>query len=168
MFICIPRSYRRPNKDKIIESKDSVRLSEYCFTICEAVKTVIQRNNTDDLDESVGVALEVSQRCVDWPWPCLLTILNNSSRVICEIEWTLRRVANTRHTNYNKKVATHTQETRQMLGTPKTLGPSRDLSVGERAPNLAPVRAATTLVSENGMFLAPHRILIAPRYFLVF
>jgi len=58
------RSYRRPNKDKIIDSKDSVRLSEYCFSICEAVETVIQRNNTDDLDESVRVALEVSERCV--------------------------------------------------------------------------------------------------------
>jgi len=58
------RTYRRPNKDKTIDNKDSVRLSEYCFSICEEVKTVIGGNNADGLNESVRIALEVSERCV--------------------------------------------------------------------------------------------------------
>jgi len=58
------RAYRRPNKDKIVNHKDSVRLSEYCFSICEAMKTVIREKNTDDLNESARIALEVSARCV--------------------------------------------------------------------------------------------------------
>jgi len=157
------KSYRRPNKDKIIDSKDSVQLSEYCFSICEAVKTVVQGKNTDDLDESVRVALEISERCVYWPWPCPLTIPNNPSRVIRETERTLRRVENTLHTKYNERVATHTPEIRQMLGTPNTLSFGQNLGVGERAPILAPFDTATTPVSENGMPLAPHGMLIAPR-----
>jgi len=80
-------------------------------------------------------------------------------------------VANALHTKYNKRVATHTPETRQMLGTPNTLGSGQNLSVGERAPNSAPADTATTSVSKNGVSLAPHlpishRMLIAPRYFL--
>jgi len=58
------RTYRRPNKDKTIDNKDSVRLSEHCFSICEAVKTVIGGKDKDDLNESVRIALEVSERCV--------------------------------------------------------------------------------------------------------
>jgi len=48
----------------MIDNKDSVQLSESCFNICEALNTAIQGENTDDLDESVRVALEVSERCV--------------------------------------------------------------------------------------------------------
>jgi len=82
-------------------------------------------------------------------------------------------VENALHTKYNKKVVDHIPETRQMLGTLNTTDLGQNLSVGERAPNQAPVDAATIPVSENGVSLAPpspisHRMLIAPRYFLDF
>jgi hypothetical protein len=49
------------------DDEDSVELSEYCFSLCEALKTAIQGKNADDLNESVRMALEDSERCVDWP-----------------------------------------------------------------------------------------------------
>jgi len=49
----------------MINDKDSVELSEYCFNVCEALKTVIRGRNTDDLSEPVRMALENLRRCVD-------------------------------------------------------------------------------------------------------
>jgi hypothetical protein len=49
----------------MIDDKDSVQLSEDCFSVCEALKAVIQEKNTDDLNESIKMALEDSKRCVD-------------------------------------------------------------------------------------------------------
>ena len=49
------------------DNKDSVQLSEYCFNACEALKTTIQGNNADDLNEPVGVALKDLERCICLP-----------------------------------------------------------------------------------------------------
>ena len=37
----------------MIKNKDSVELSEYCFNMCEVLKTVIYGKNVDDLSEPV-------------------------------------------------------------------------------------------------------------------
>ena len=49
----------------MIDDKDSVQLSEYCFNVCEVLKTVVQGRNADSLNEHVRVALEDLERCVD-------------------------------------------------------------------------------------------------------
>lgn len=41
----------------MINKKDSAKLSEFCFEMCETLKTVIQGGNTDELSESMKVAL---------------------------------------------------------------------------------------------------------------
>ena len=46
----------------MIDDKDSVQLSEYCFNVCEVLKTAVQGRNADSLDESVRVALEDLER----------------------------------------------------------------------------------------------------------
>jgi len=48
----------------MIDDKDSVQLSEYCFNVCEVLKTAIQER--DGLDESVSVALGDLERWVNW------------------------------------------------------------------------------------------------------
>jgi len=61
-------------QDKMIDDKDSVQLSEYCFNVCGVVKTAIQGKNAGDLNESVRMALALGHlgRCVDLPWIYLL------------------------------------------------------------------------------------------------
>ena len=49
----------------MIDNSDSVQLSEYCFSMCEALEPAIEGRNADDLDESVRRALEDLERCVD-------------------------------------------------------------------------------------------------------
>lgn len=51
-------------QDEIIDDSYSVELSEYCFDVCEVLKTVIQRNNIDNLNESMTTALGDLERCV--------------------------------------------------------------------------------------------------------
>ena len=51
----------------MIDDKDSVQLSEYCFNVCEVVKTVVQGRNVESLDESMRVAIKDLERCIDWP-----------------------------------------------------------------------------------------------------
>lgn len=48
-----------------MDDEDSVQLSEYCFDACEALKTVIQGKNVDDINEPVREALEDLGRYVD-------------------------------------------------------------------------------------------------------
>ena len=40
-----------------IDDNDSEQLAEYCFNVCDMLKTTIQGKSVDDLDESVRVAL---------------------------------------------------------------------------------------------------------------
>ena len=49
----------------MIHDEDSVRLSEYCFNVCETLKNVTQWKNADDFDESGDekTALENLKRC---------------------------------------------------------------------------------------------------------
>ena len=49
----------------MIDDNDSVQLSEYCFDVCEVLKGVVQGRNADGLTESVKVALEDLERCVN-------------------------------------------------------------------------------------------------------
>jgi len=49
----------------MIDDRDSVQLSEYCFDVCEVLKTAVQGRNVDSLSESVRAALEDLERCVD-------------------------------------------------------------------------------------------------------
>jgi len=46
-------------------NKDSVELSEYCFNVCEVLKTVIHGKDPDDLSEPVRTGLEDLGRYVD-------------------------------------------------------------------------------------------------------
>jgi hypothetical protein len=49
----------------LITNKDFVRLSDYCFNVCEVLKTAIKEENADDLSEPVQIALEDLARCVN-------------------------------------------------------------------------------------------------------
>ena len=51
-------------QDEIIDDSYSVELSEYCFDVCEVLKTVTQGNNIDNLNESMTTALGDLERCV--------------------------------------------------------------------------------------------------------
>jgi len=115
------------NKDKMIHDEDCVQFSEYCFNICTALEPAIQGKNADDLDESLRMALEDLARCVNQPWPCLLTVLTNY-RLILEIERALRRRASTPHSKYNKReVEGHKLKIREILN-----GPSLQSSLDEK------------------------------------
>lgn len=48
----------------MIDDKDSMQLSEYCFNVCEVLKTVVQGRSADSLNESMRGALEDLERCV--------------------------------------------------------------------------------------------------------
>lgn len=54
-----------PNKDKMTRDKDSVQLSEYCFSVCETLKDGIQRRNIGDLSESEKVGMGDLERFAD-------------------------------------------------------------------------------------------------------
>jgi len=54
----------------MVDNKDAVQLSEYCFNVCEVVKTAIQGKNTDD--ESVRMALKDLGRYVNQRRPSLV------------------------------------------------------------------------------------------------
>jgi len=56
----------------MIDDKDSEQLTEYCFNVCEVLKTVVQGRNTAGINESVRVAFEYLERCVNLPRICLL------------------------------------------------------------------------------------------------
>jgi len=49
----------------MIDDKDSVQLSEYCFNVCDVLKTVVQGWDVESLNESVRSALKDLERCVD-------------------------------------------------------------------------------------------------------
>ena len=49
----------------MIDDKDSVQLSEYCFNVCEVLKGVVRGRSADSLNESVRVALGDLEKCVD-------------------------------------------------------------------------------------------------------
>jgi hypothetical protein len=56
----------------MIDNEDSVQPPEDCLSVYEAPKTAIQGKNVDDLDRSVRIALEDSERCVGWSRSCPL------------------------------------------------------------------------------------------------
>jgi hypothetical protein len=58
-------SHRWLNQDEMINDKDSLRLSEYCFGACEVLETTIQGENGDGLNGFMRAALEDLERCVD-------------------------------------------------------------------------------------------------------
>ena len=58
----------------MIDDKDSMQLSEYCFNVCEVLKDAVQGRDADSLDESVREALQDLERCADLPFSvCSLT-----------------------------------------------------------------------------------------------
>jgi hypothetical protein len=50
------------NKDKMVNDEDAVQLSEYCFGASETVKAAVSGKNSDDLNESVKMALDDLRR----------------------------------------------------------------------------------------------------------
>ena len=126
----------------MIDDKDSVQLSEYCFSVCDVLKTAIQ--GRDGLDESVRVALEDLERWVDWS--CSVLLLPIGSRVTREIERTLRRGVNIPRTKRNKgRVEGQKLKIQEIFDTLNA--PSAPLPVDSRG-------AATTSKSESGAPLA--------------
>ena len=141
-------SHREPNQDKLIDDKDSVQLSEYCFNVCEVLKTTIQGRDADSLNGSVRVALEDLERCVDLSC-AVCAPLRRNPRVMHEIERTLRKGANTPRTKHNKgkveghkgKVEGHKLKIQEIFDTLNA--PSAPLPVDSRG-------VATTSKSESG------------------
>ena len=48
----------------MIDDKESVRLAECSFDVCEVLDTAIGGRDAEDLDEPVRTAVEDSKRCV--------------------------------------------------------------------------------------------------------
>lgn len=46
------------NKDKMIENKESVQLSEQCFNVCEILMDAIQGKDAGDLNDSETMAMK--------------------------------------------------------------------------------------------------------------
>jgi hypothetical protein len=136
-----------------MDSEGSVQLSEYCFNICDALKTTIQGKSADELSEPVRMALVDLDRCVGWPRTvCFPT---NNSSVICGIERTLRRGANIPHMEYDEgKVVEHKLEIQRLLSVlnAPNLPLDETLGAGERASRHDP---ATTSASESGTPSSP-------------
>lgn len=58
----------------MVTDKDSVQLSEYCFNVCETLKTRMRVENVDDLSEAARGALDDLERHVNSnPTPDYLT-----------------------------------------------------------------------------------------------
>ena len=49
----------------MIDDKDSLQLSGYCFNVCEMLEMAIQGKDVGDLDESVRKGLDDLERCAD-------------------------------------------------------------------------------------------------------
>ena len=99
----------------MINSKDFLHLSKYCFNVCEVLDAAIRGKNTENPNGSVTTALEDSKRYFDWPWPCLLTI--PIDRVLREIERVLRRGASTPRIKHEREnIEGHILEINQILG----------------------------------------------------
>jgi len=146
----------------MIDNEDSVQLSEYCFSMCETLKMVVQGANAGDLDDSATVAIKDLERCADRPWLCLLTKSSNF-RLTRELERTLRRGANSPQTKYNKeKVEGYKLEIQQILQA--LHAPRNENSVAESVIPVAQGHSdsiATTPAAESGMSL-PHPFVNLP------
>ena len=81
----------RFNRDKMIDNGDSVELPEYCFSVREVLGTVVRGNNTDGLNEFLGIfgAQRFGKVCRLISALFVFPLIN--SRVMHEIERTLRR-----------------------------------------------------------------------------
>ena len=98
----------------MIDDEDSVQLSEYCFNVCEVLKTAVHGKDADNLDKSVRAALEDLERCVDLAFLSAPSLSN--SRVTHEIERTLRRGVNMQRNRHNKsKVEGHKLKIQEIL-----------------------------------------------------
>lgn len=119
----------------MIGDEYAIRLSEYCFDVCEALKDALRGKNPCDLGESEKTKVQNLERCVDRLCSPLFAIRNNS-RVMRRVECNLRRaVASTPHTKYNKeRVENYMRSARQILVTLRTsrLSLGGDRSGGQR------------------------------------
>ena len=50
----------------MINDEGSIELSKHCFDMCETLETAIQGKGVGDLSEPMKMALEDSERCVNW------------------------------------------------------------------------------------------------------
>ena len=48
----------------MIDNKDAMQLSEYCFDVCDVLKITIRGKGVDDLGGSARKVLEDLERCV--------------------------------------------------------------------------------------------------------
>jgi len=134
----------------MVDDKDTVQLSEYCFNTCEVLKTAVQGKDVNSLNESVRVALEDLERCVDWSCSvCSLT--NSNSRVTREIERTLRRGANIPRAKHNKgKVEEQKLRIQGIFDTLNAPSASLDETIPVNSYN-----TATSSIPESGAPSAP-------------
>ena len=49
----------------MIGDECAIRLSEYCFNVCEALKDALHGKNSRDLGESEKMKVQNLERCVD-------------------------------------------------------------------------------------------------------
>jgi len=153
-------SHWRSNQDKMIHNEDCVHLSEYCFNICMALEPPIQGKNTDDLNESLRIAIEDLERCVNQSWPYHLLTTPTNRRLTRAIELTLRRGASTPHAKYNKgKVEEHKLKIQDILGgfNPQSSPLDGNISGIEAPTPVAPAVSGNivgTSVVGGGMFSA--------------
>ena len=122
-----------------------MQLSEYCFNVCDVLKTAIQGRETDSLDESVVVALEDLERWADWSYSAYPPLPTNF-RVTREIERTLRRGACVPRTQRDKgKVEGHKLKIQEIF----------DGLSAQNAP--LPDTSSTTMSESGAPLIRPRR-----------
>lgn len=140
----------------MVDHNNCVRLSEYCFDACEALKNATRGKIGDDLDESEWAAMEDLRKYVD-QFRSFCSCANNSDRNMSEIERTLRRGRGSPHVEYNKeKVERHILKIWQTISSidSTTLLPREDPGEVEHVPQTASVDThggAVASEPESGM-----------------
>ena len=110
----------------------------------------------NDLGEFARTALEDVEGCVNRTFACLPPWLNNDSRVICEIEETLRMSASAPHVEYDKgEIEGKKLKIRQILDALNTQSSSLNGNEDTVRRTLQPLpldslNTSKTSASENG------------------
>ena len=140
----------------MIAHEESVRLSDYCFDVCAALQATIQEENTDHLSEFAKSALQDVGRCVHSCFSCPCPCLNCNSRIMREIERTVRTGASMPGISYDKdKIEGKKLEIQRIIDVLNRQSSTADGNGGgdERAfqsLSLDSHSATTTSVPENG------------------
>ena len=135
-------------------NKNSAKLSEFCFEMCETLKIAIQGRNADEFSKSMKVALAEIERCVHYLKSCLLPTSGDIRRVR-DIERILSKKADAPRRGYPKeRIDSNRVEIQQILHALTAPSSPHD----ESTISVVPVHSggtATTSSAESGTSSVP-------------